>query len=291
MNNPVLDPRRNAFRPDLAARALEGKVEADRFVDGKERQVIRSILPLHARPGQDAGYESEALFGERVVVYEEASGWAWVQLVRDGYVGYVASAALAQPGPAATHRIKSLGTYVYAEADIKSRPLTHLCLNSEVVVRDADRRFAVLATGGFVVTRHIGERDKFDRDFVDVAERFHGSPYLWGGRTRLGIDCSGLLQQSLAAAGIAAPRDTDMQEAEVGESVLVPADLEGLKRGDLVFWKRHVAIMVDGVMMVHANAHHMQVEVEPLEVAARRIARDGSTVTAVRRLAEASVAA
>jgi cell wall-associated NlpC family hydrolase len=151
-------------------------------------------------------------------------------------------------------------------------------------VTTADQRFSQLATGGHVISRHLTEVTKPARDFVSVAERFLGTPYLWGGRSRLGLDCSALVQLSLAAAGVDAPRDSDMQQAELGTTVLIPADLEGLQRGDLVFWPGHVAIMSDAVMMVHANAHHMAVAIEPLEAATRRISRTGAEISAIKRL-------
>jgi cell wall-associated NlpC family hydrolase len=135
-----------------------------------------------------------------------------------------------------------------------------------------------------VVARHLAEEGRFARDFVEIAERFIGTPYLWGGRTRLGLDCSALVQLALEASGRSCPRDSDLQQAQVGVDVLVPPDLEGLERGDLVFWQGHVGIMMDGVMMVHANAHHMAVAVEPLKDAADRAARLGNRITAVKRI-------
>ena len=160
----------------------------------------------------------------------------------------------------------------------------HLSLNALLTVVGSDGQFSQLATGGYVATRHLAEPGRFDRDFVGVAERFIDTPYLWGGRTRIGIDCSGLVQVSLEAAGVACPRDSDMQEAELGTSVLVPDTLEGLQRGDLVFWKGHVAIARDGTTLIHANAHHMMVAVEPAAEAVARIKAAGSEVISVRRL-------
>jgi cell wall-associated NlpC family hydrolase len=282
-DQPKPDRRRNAWRDDLAAEELWDRILVPNYAPGWPRQLLRPSVPMRSRPDKNLPFDNEIVFGETLKVYDEADGWAWVQLERDRYVGYVPADGLAAEIASPTHRIQALGTFIYPRADIKSPPIMPLTCGSLVAVSRGDDKFCELKTGGFVVTRHLAETTKPARDWVEVAERFLGVPYLWGGRTRLGVDCSGLVQIAMQAGGLDCPRDSDMQQDEIGTSILIPNDLEGLQRGDLVFWKGHVGIMTDGVMMIHANAHHMAVAIEPLVVAARRISRTGSEVVAVRR--------
>lgn len=288
----ALDPRIFAYRKDLAAQSLYGRVTAPRYVAGEKRQVNRAAIAVRKTPDPAAGLETEAIFGETLTLYDQSGGWAWVQLERDNYVGYLPADALTSDIQHTTHWVKNVGTFVYPAPDIKSPPILHLTLTSEVAVKDADavygQKFSELKTGGFVLSRHLAEKGTTVRDFVDIAERLIETPYLWGGRTRVGMDCSALVQTSLKAAGIDAPRDTDLQQAYLGETVEINAALDRLRRGDLIYWKGHVGIMIDGIMMVHANAHHMATTVEPLPEAAARIARDNGPIVAIKRLAALS---
>lgn len=279
-----LDPRRHAVRVDLADQALKGRVSAERFAAGTPAQIIRAAVPLRKAPEMARGLETEVLYGELVTVFDEVDGWAWVQLKRDRYVGYIPADAFTRTVLPASHRVQALGTFLYATPDIKTPPLMHLALNAPLSIRASGERFAELAQGGFVIARHISPIGRNARDYAEIAERFVGTPYLWGGRTRIGIDCSGLVQTALEAAGQFAPRDSDMQHAELGHDVEFDETLDSLERGDLVFWRGHTGIMLDSVLMVHANAHHMAVTVEPLPETAARIAKTGGPITAIKRL-------
>jgi cell wall-associated NlpC family hydrolase len=282
-----LDRRRHAVRDDLAAASLKDRVAVPRYVVGERAQVGRQTLAMRRQPDASLGLETELLAGERVTVFERSAGWAWVQAERDQYVGYVLATGLTTEGPPATHHVTALGTFLYPSADIKTPPLAHLSMTTPLAAVEITDQFARLADGGFVIARHIAERGKMARDYVEIAERYIGTPYLWGGRSRLGIDCSGLVQNTLAAAGIAAPRDSDMQAAELGQPLPLPSTDAPVRRGDLIFWRGHVAIMLDDEMMVHANGHHMATAVEALVDASQRIAKSGGgPVTGARRLAQ-----
>jgi len=250
--------------------------------------VVRGAAPLWSRPDPSRGWASQVLYGETVTVYEEKDGWAWVQAEPDGYVGYVPAGALSADVTAPSHRVSVPGTFIYAEPDAKALTGLHLGLNALVRVAETGVEtslgFARLAGGGFVPARHLAGLATFAPDFVAVAEQLVGAPYVWGGKTRLGLDCSGLVQAAMHAAGLDCPRDGDMQMAELGTPVEVRGDLAGLRRGDLAFWKGHVGILTDITTLLHANAHHMAVAAEPLMGAVERIARSGSTIAAIRRI-------
>jgi cell wall-associated NlpC family hydrolase len=275
------DPRLTPARPDLAASRLRGKVEAARFADGIVQEVVAGQTPVRNGPSHGATMVTEALMGERVTVYEtDEDGWAWGQLAGDGYVGWLPAAALLAPGPTTTHKVAALRTLVFPGPSIKLPPVEALPLGARIAVAHEHQGFAVMSTGGHVPPRHLVPLPATEPDFVTVAERFVGAPYLWGGKTSLGLDCSGLVQVALTACGVACPRDSDMQEAALGQ----PAALSGLRRGDLLFWKGHVAIARDGSTLIHANAHHMAVVIEPLIEAVTRIKAAGYEIASIRRI-------
>jgi hypothetical protein len=287
----ILDRRTTPARPDLAARHLIGQVEARAFVEPKPMRVVVPSAPLRREPRPDAPLDTEALCGEEVDLYESFEGWAWVQLRSDGYVGYLPDDAL-RPGAAApTHRVSALRTFVYPGPSMKLPPLAAISLGAGVSVSHATGDFVVLSefgrfSTGYVFSGHVAPLATAEPDFVAVAERFLNVPYLWGGKTSLGLDCSGLTQLALAAAGIASPRDSDMLEAALGQPVTFDESLQGLKRGDLVFWKGHVGILTDPDTLLHATAYTMSVYSEPLRTARDRIlAKSFGAITSIKRLA------
>jgi len=282
------DPRLTPARPDLAAARLEGVVDADRYVEGEPARVIEAVAPLHRAPRPDAGIDTEALWGETLRVYDEdEEGWSWVQLDRDGYVGWMpAHAILKGEAPAPTLRVATLATFVYPALTIKQPPLARLSFLSPVRPigerEENGRRFVVTTEGGAIVADHLEPIDARRPDPVAVAETFLGLPYLWGGRSSLGIDCSGLVQTALSACGLACPRDTDQQEAGLGEAV--PLDPSLWRRGDLLFWPGHVGMVRDGASFVHATGHTMTVTIEGLAEGLARIEAAGSPLRSVRRV-------
>lgn len=282
----AFDPRVTPARPDLAAKYLEGKVSAARFVEGRVMEVVEPQAPLRREPRPDAPLETEALAGERVAVYDlTEEGWAWVQLAADNYVGWLPSAALAPPGPAPTHRVAALRSLVFPGPSIKLPPIAALPFGVRLAIVHIEDRLAVTASGGYVPAVHLKPVGDHESDAAAVAERFLGAPYLWGGKTSVGIDCSGLVQVALTACGVSCPRDSDMQEAMLGTAVAVDSDFSLLRRGDLVFWKGHVAIVRDRRTLIHANAFQMAVAIESIKDAVRRIRTTGSEISGVRRIA------
>ncbi|GJD88712.1 Gamma-D-glutamyl-L-lysine dipeptidyl-peptidase [Methylobacterium hispanicum] len=282
-----LDPRLTPARPDLADLALRGRVEAARYVAGEPRRVVAPSAPLRRAPSAESGIDTEAVLGDAVTLYEARDGFAWVQLVHDGYVGYLAADSLGPADPAPTHRVAALRTFLYPAPDLKRPARAHLGLGSALVVTGEAGDYLEVP-GGYVFAGHCRPVDAVEPDFAGTAERLVGTPYLWGGRTTLGLDCSGLVQLCLEAAGLTCPRDADQQERALGDALPDDAssdDLADLRRGDLVFWRGHVGMMLDASRLIHANGHHMAVAVEPLRTAVARIREKSyGPMTSVRRI-------
>ena len=277
----AFDPRVTPLRPGPGG---QEPVRA-RPGDGRLYEVGDPAAPLRQAPFPDALLDTEALMGERVMVYETTEeGWAWGQLEADGYVGFLPTGALRDPGSRPTHKVAALRTLVFPGPSIKLPPVESLALGCRLAVARSEPPFAVTASGGYVPARHLVPLDSNETDFVAVAERFLGAPYLWGGKTNLGLDCSGLVQVALTACGAPCPRDSDMQERALGTLIAPSPDISMLRRGDLLFWKDHVAIVRGQATLIHANAYHMAVVSEPIAEAIARIRAAGSEPTSVRRL-------
>lgn len=267
MSRRPRDPRVTALSPDVASRALEGIVPAPAYVDPRPMTVAVPAAGIHAEADLKSEQQDQLLFGETFEVLSEAGGFAWGQARRDGYVGHVRLTALAAPTEPASHRVVAIRTYAFAEPSIKALASGPFSLNALVTEEAREGRFVKARGGGWFVTEHLAPIGRFETDPVAVALKFQGAAYLWGGRESQGIDCSGLVQQALLACGRACPRDTDQQQ-HMGHAI----EPDDLARGDLVFWRGHVAMMADATHIVHANAHHMATVVEPFAEAVARIA-------------------
>lgn len=287
-----LDPRLHAYRGDLAAEALSGQVEAARFVAGEPAQVCHGIVDLRRRPAADAPLDTQLLFGEAVTRYDTSDGWAWVQSREDGYVGYMEAAALSTSFAAPSHQVAVLRTFLYPEPDLKAPPLDCLSMASPVEVVTEQGAFCEVRAGAggtaWIYSRHLATLDDVVPDYTATAMEFLGAPYLWGGRGSLGLDCSALVQLALARAGIACQRDSDMQAESLGQALPYEPGSYTPAYGDLIYSPGHVAIALDETRVVHANAHHMLVTIEPLaDLLARVEAESGRApglgIDAVRR--------
>lgn len=271
-----LDKRLYAYRPDLADAKLEGKVVADAFVEGELATICVPSITLRSEPKKELGVETEALFGEEVYVFEQRDGWAWIQLLKDGYVGYVPVDAVSIGFKKISHIIAQPRTFLYPEPDMKIRPLALLSMGSRLDIVDQTKgngiEFLITRDGQAVVERHCRHFKAFSGpDYVNHAGRLLETPYRWGGCSAFGIDCSGLVQLAMFMTGNYVKRDSDMQAASIGQEIDAGEGYKYLERGDLIFWNGHVAIVEDNKTILHANGYTMSVAREPLASAIDRI--------------------
>ena len=275
------DRRITAARPDLAAAHLKGVVESERYRKGRIKQVVHAAVGLRFAPSANATLETELLFGETFTVYELKDGWVWGQAALDSHVGYAPADAFAESSAPPTHRVIARATPLLTAPDVKQPSRAILPMNAKLDVAEPDGRFTLLADGTYVFSAHIAPIETRAADWLAVAQTFLGAPYLWGGKTFAGIDCSGLIQTALEASGISAPRDTDLMENALGQSVALDAPLQ---RGDLIFWKGHMGALLDSERIIHASGYHMQVVIEDFASARKRIFGDGLPVRTIKRL-------
>jgi cell wall-associated NlpC family hydrolase len=277
------DPRTHAWRDDLADRRLKDTVSAPRYARGRAHRIKSPAANLHKAPDSSAMMVSQALKGEMFRVFDKRDEWVWGQLETDSYVGFLRAEHLTSDLTKPDHRLAVPRSFIYPRPDMKAPPLGWLSLNAAVSVTGREGDFAQLAGGGFVFSRHLAAMDETAPDFVAVAESFIAAPYLWGGRTSLGLDCSALVQMALLACGRPAPRDSDLQEAELFSPLPGSYGQARPRRGDLAFWPGHVAIVQDENRLLHANGHHMMVVSEPLDEAFARIERQDGPPRVIKR--------
>lgn len=280
-----LDRRLNAYRADLADVRLRDQYNASTYADSIPGHIICGTAAVRSVPDDRRPIDTELLYGENIAIFERKDGWAWVQAETDGYVGYMKENALADTLAIPTHCVNTLRTFIYPGPNLKTPPLHLISMNSPLrMTKTRHSGFQLLEEGGWVVANHLSEIDNHDSDHCDIASRFIGTPYLWGGRTSLGIDCSALIQMSLLRCGIKVPRDSDMQENLISRPVFCENDLSDLRRGDIVYWTGHCGIWIDSLRFIHANATDMTVAIQPLEHILKHLAEaTGDNNPRVRR--------
>ncbi len=291
----ILDPRVYPYRKDIAADFLEGRVKSKKFISGKEKRLGVSWAPVMSKPCIASKEEnnilqaSELLFGESFFVYEEKDGWSWGQCNHDGYVGYIKSSNLFKTLDEPNHWVSAISSLVFPDSKGEYPPLMRLSMTAGVKVDSVEGDYARLASGGWIFKKHIKPIGEIQPDFLATASMLSREPYLWGGRGGQGIDCSGLIQVSLATAGLIVPRDTDQQANNIGIDVPLSKNKFNLQPSDIIFFPGHVGIYLGSGALLHASSKEMMVVTQSLEVVVARMKeRHGRGITRVRRYAKIS---
>lgn len=287
MTGTTLDKRLYAYRDDIANVDLKGQIEAVEYVSGEKYQVGLGLSALYAKPDINTPMISQLLYGEYFTIFEVNGDWAWGQSLKDGYVGYCALGNLTPDLHESTHHVSALSTLLFPEPNLKARPIDLLHMMSDVSVVDEKQQngFVPLADGNWIYATHISK--DFGTDPVSEALKFLYTPYLWGGRSNAGMDCSALIQIAFASVGISLRRDSDLQETEFG---VILNEEQIPTHGDLAFFPGHVGIMLDDMHLLHANAHNMRVSIDPLRDVIDIVSfqTDKPPLTSIKRISTAT---
>ena len=275
----IFDTRITPIRRDLASTAYKAIVKRKKYVTAKLATVKSAFTPLYSNKGSKLS--TQLLYGEECDVFETKNGWSWIQSRRDNYVGYTPTIHLTRKIYKPNSKVISLRTVIYTKPDIKSVTKGYLSFNSLVEVIKIKGKYSLIKNLGWCPSLDLVKIKSSKFNHIDLSKQYLDTPYLWGGRDSMGIDCSGLVQNLHQINNRSFPRDTDMQELFVTNEVKYEKDL---KAGDLVFWKGHVAMMIDNSNIIHANAFHMKTAIEPLSTAKKRILKSNGKIKKLGRL-------